>query len=77
MIIRAVHLLRDVRFTLLTDHRNLTFIDTGKGKVLRWKLELQEFNFTAKHIAGKNNVVADSFSRLCAIYPTDILITEV
>ena len=75
-IIKLEHLLRDIKFTLLTDHKNLTFIDKGKGKVLRWKLELQEFNFNTKHIPGKANVVADSFSRLCAIYPMEILTSD-
>ena len=31
----------------------------------RWNLALQEFDFDIEHVAGKNNGVADSFSRLC------------
>jgi uncharacterized protein YaiI (UPF0178 family) len=72
-ITKLEHLLRDVKFILLTDHINLTFIDKGKGKVLRWKLELQEFNFSTQHISGTRNNVADSFSRLCAMSASEVL----
>ncbi|NCX06361.1 MAG: hypothetical protein EBW68_11370, partial [Actinobacteria bacterium] len=54
------YLLCDVHFTLRTDHKNLIFLnmDTDK-KVHRWKLALQEYDFTAVHIPGKRNVTAD------------------
>jgi hypothetical protein len=32
---------------------------------LRWKLDIQQFNFTIAHIKGTDNVVADEFSRQC------------
>jgi hypothetical protein len=38
---------------------------TGSPKVLRWKLDIQQFNFTIAHIKGTDNVVADEFSRQC------------
>ena len=42
------------RFILKTDHKNLTYINkTPKGKVLRWKLFLQGFDFLLYHIPGK------------------------
>ena len=58
------YLLCDVHFTLRTDHKNLIFLnmDTDK-KVHRWKLALQEYDFTAVHIPGTKNVNADFFSR--------------
>jgi len=60
------HLLRDVKFVLQTDHKNLVYVNCGASpKVKRWKLALQEYNFDIEHIAGKLNVVADAFSRLC------------
>lgn len=59
------HLLRDVHFTILTDHRNLQFLNTNTPKVVRWKMAVQEFDFTVRHIDGEKNVVADAFSRLC------------
>ncbi len=59
-------LLRDVKFTLETDHKNLTYLKTAQSaKVKRWQLALQEYDFSCIHIAGEANVVADAFSRLC------------
>ena len=61
-------LLRDIYFTLRTDHKNLTYInDSASAKVNRWKLELMEYNFDCEHIAGAKNVVADSLSRLMTL----------
>jgi len=59
------HLLRDVHFTILTDHRNLKYLNTNTPKVVRWKLAIQDYDFTVQHIDGTANVVADAFSRLC------------
>jgi hypothetical protein len=72
-ITKLEHLLRDVKFILQTDHKNLTFIDKGKGKILRWKLALQEYNFSINHIPGQDNIVADGLSRLCALHPEDFI----
>ena len=58
--------LRDVKFTLQTDHLNLTFINSEpKQKVQRWKLAIQSFDFWIEHIPGKDNIVADGLSRFC------------
>jgi hypothetical protein len=60
------YLLRDVHFTLQTDHKNLIYInDTASPKVVRWKLAIQEYNFDIEHIQGSKNVIADIFSRFC------------
>ena len=57
--------LRDITFTLRTDHRNLLFInDASSARVMRWKMDLQEYMFNIEHIAGKDNVVADNLSRI-------------
>ena len=54
------HLLRDNKFLLRTDHKNLTYINMDSSqKVKRWKLALQEFDFDIEHVAGKNNFVAE------------------
>ena len=59
-------LLRDSKFTIRTDHKNLTYINLESSqKVRRWKMFLQEFNFDLEHVAGLDNPVADAFSRLC------------
>jgi hypothetical protein len=65
------HLLRDRRFTILTDHENLTRLrvdhDTNK-MVKRWFMCFQEFDVESwKHVKGEENFVADTFSRLCPI----------
>jgi hypothetical protein len=63
-------LLRDRKFRLLTDHRNLIFLANPTGskatseKVTRWRLAIQEYMFVVLHIPGPQNVAPDSFSRL-------------
>ena len=67
-VVKLEYLLRDIHFTLRTDHRNLTFLnDSFQSKVKRWKLAIQHFNFDIEHIPGKENIVADSLSRLVKI----------
>ena len=62
------YLLRDVPFVLHTDHKNLLYItESSSAKVIRWKMEIMEFDFKAVHIKGDDNIVADAFSRLCAL----------
>ena len=69
------YLLRDIEFELRTDHRNLIYINDHAGtsnKVLNWKLEIQQYNINIKHIEGIRNVVADIWSRICSLTPSDI-----
>jgi transposase InsO family protein len=62
------YLIRDVKFTLRTDHANLVHIrNTGSEKVIRWKLAIQEYDFVVEHIAGEKNIVADALSRIIEI----------
>ena len=53
------------KFTLITDHMPLTFIKTStkNSKILRWRLELEEFDYDIQFRTGKSNVVADGLSR--------------
>lgn len=53
------------KFTLVTDHKPLTFIKTSTKnlKVLRWRLELENYDYTVEYKTGKTNVVADALSR--------------
>jgi hypothetical protein len=61
------YLLRNVQFTIKTDHLNLTYLNMeGSPKVKRWRTEIQEFDFFFEHIPGKDSIVADAASRLCA-----------
>ena len=62
------YLLRDVKFVLRTDHKNLTYLKTDiDPKVRRWKLAIQEYNCSVEYIKGEDNVVADAMSRLCVL----------
>jgi hypothetical protein len=58
------HFLRGVHFYLFTDHKNLTFLNRPPSeKVMRWRLSIQEFDFSVAYIKGENNNVADAMSR--------------
>lgn len=58
------YLLRDIFFTVRTDHANLKYLNlSASQKVLRWKLALLEYDFQIEHIEGKDNIAADAFSR--------------
>jgi len=49
-----------------TDHQALTFIKQCRltnGRLTRWALALQEFDFEIVHIPGKENIVADTLTR--------------
>ncbi|KAL7726567.1 hypothetical protein ACLKA6_010432 [Drosophila palustris] len=53
-------------FTVITDHASLQWLTTLKdlsGRLARWSLSLQAFNFNVEHRKGKDNVVADMLSR--------------
>lgn len=64
-VMQFQHFTRGSKFIIQTDHKNLTFISKSKTpKVIRWRLQLQEFDFTIDHFPGEKNVVADAISRL-------------
>ena len=53
-------------FEVQTNHANLLFWKSPcklNQQTARWHSELQDYNFTLKHIAGKTNVAADALSR--------------
>lgn len=57
--------LRCKEFILETDHANLQWIEASEvPKVIRWRIFLQSFLFTLRHIKGKFNLVADWLSRI-------------
>ena len=50
-----------------SDHNPLTFINKMKNnnqRLMRWCLMLQEYNIDIKHIKGKDNIIADTLSRV-------------
>lgn len=54
-------------FTILSDSKPLEFYRKTKSPadiVTRWLLELSEYTFKFKHIAGNQNVMADYWSRM-------------
>ena len=53
-------------FNLVTDHEPLKWLMTTQkltGKLARWSLLLQEYDFTVEHRAGTDNTNADCLSR--------------
>ena len=71
------YLLRDRKFTLRTDHDNLTMLKVDSNvKVQRWMLALQAYDFDIEHIKGVNNTVADGLSRLCPDERTPLGMTK-
>jgi len=80
-IIRLKHFLLGRKFIVFSDHKPLEYIfnnEKSSPKVLRWKLQLQEFDFTVKHCQGKFNTVADCLSRITSIDfdASEILLSE-
>jgi hypothetical protein len=55
------------KFTLRTDHQPLKWLKELKepnAKLTRWRLALEEFDYTIEYIPGKTNKVADALSRV-------------
>ena len=54
------------KFQLVTDNRALKWLHTiqPKGRIARWIMDLQEFDFSVTHRAGSSNQNADALSRL-------------
>lgn len=55
------------KFTLITDHRPLTWLFSIKdpgSRLARWRLKLEEYNYKIIHKPGKINKNADALSRI-------------
>lgn len=55
-----------------TDHRPLSFVKAGSEhnrKLARWWAEIQNFNVRVEYLPGKQNVVADTLSRMTTAEP--------
>ncbi|KAM8714816.1 hypothetical protein ACLKA7_001219 [Drosophila subpalustris] len=58
--------LEGYRFDVVTDHLALKWlnsIDNPTGRIARWALELQQYQFDIHYRRGKQNIVADALSR--------------
>ena len=45
------------------DHLNLLYNKLPSPRIIRWRLMLEEFGPKLEHVAGKQNVVADTLSQ--------------
>ena len=61
------HYLYGTRFTVVTDHHALEFMNSAPdltGRLQRWAMRMAEYNFDIKYRKGKENANADALSRL-------------
>lgn len=55
------------KFHIVTDQRAITFLlrtPYQSSRLVRWSLIMQEYSFEIKHCCGRDNIVADYFSRV-------------
>lgn len=68
-----------VAFVIETDHMALTWLrrlNEPSGRLARWALLLQRYDFTVRYRKGKNNAAADALSRAPVRHETDPERTE-
>ena len=60
------YLIRDRKFTIHTDHMNLTYMKQNPtSMVARWFIAMQQLDPTVHFVKGSDNELADALSRLC------------
>ena len=55
------------KFTIVTDHKPLTWVFNGKdpsSRLLRWRLKLEEFDYQVVYKPGVRNTNADALGRI-------------
>jgi hypothetical protein len=69
-VVKGIHHFRHYlfgrKFTVITDHECLVWLKTLKephGRLARWLLRLQEYQFTIQYRRGKENFAADALTR--------------
>lgn len=73
------HYLEYTHFTVVTDHASLLWLNRLKdptGRLARWALRLQPYDFTIIHRKGKDNVVPDFLSRSVPITADAVNISD-
>ncbi|CAJ1935551.1 unnamed protein product [Cylindrotheca closterium] len=70
-MLAVVHCLKEfwsmiygAKLTIFTDHKNLTMRTLNTQRVLCWRMFVEEFGFNFVYLPGKDNAIADCFSRL-------------
>lgn len=73
-------------FEVVTDHSALLWLFKQQnltGRLARWVMKLQQFDFELKHVKGKHNIVPDAISRIpqvslinFQVQPTDTWYTD-
>lgn len=67
-IIKAVNHFKPIIFNakiiIKTDNSNLIFLGDLTNRIQRWKLQLEEYDYSLEYKKGKENVLADTLSRL-------------
>lgn len=72
------HYLEGVPFVVITDHHSLLWLHNLKdpqGRLARWALRLQPYNFQIIHRKGKDHIVPDLLSRSVPVV-TDVCTTD-
>lgn len=67
------------KFTIITDHSALQWLINLKdptGRLARWSIYIQAFDFEIKHRSGKSHANVDALSRLAQDTPTNINLVE-
>jgi hypothetical protein len=70
--------LEGTRFSVITDHHSLVWLnklEKPSGRLCRWAVKLQQYDFEIIHRKGKEHVVPDALSRSVPILD-EILVTE-
>ena len=65
------------QFVVFSDHKGLQYIfgnPNATPKVIRWKLNLSEYNFEIRYYRGSENLAADCFSRINFIDETPLVL---
>lgn len=65
-----------VEFTFIVDHASLLWLLSCKdptGRLARWTLRLQAYNFTMIHRKGRDHLVADAMSRAVAAVTIELM----